>query len=326
MVSELSANANSILNSPTPISTPPSPNENPLIALNISAQINETLTPSTFLQWRAQFEALLIGYNLLDYVTGNYPCPVLNDTPASSLQKTHWVKQDKLILSAILASTTSTITSFISSAKTSQEACQKLSTSKSRTRAMQLKEDLTLIKKENRTVQEYLQIVKSLADEIALVDHPISDDDLTFYILNGLGPDYHEIATPIRALEKARMFEELHDLLVGHEAYLRRLEATTQHLVATTNYSNRFAGNRPGGNSQNDNNSYRCFNKSQGTRNNNGSRDNRKQSNNGGKSTGLRRYQLKCQLCDQLGHVAKQCPEMHFLIVLQPVTKRKPIG
>ena len=41
---------------------PPSALAKPLIALNIIAQINEKLTPSTFPQWRSQFEALLIGY------------------------------------------------------------------------------------------------------------------------------------------------------------------------------------------------------------------------------------------------------------------------
>jgi len=62
---------------------------------------------------------------------------------------------------------------------------------------MQLKEELTLIKKANRSIQDYMYTVKALADEIALIDHPISEDDLTFYILNGLGPDYRENAAPI---------------------------------------------------------------------------------------------------------------------------------
>ena len=39
----------------------PSAANKPLIALNIPTQINEKLTSSTFPQWRAQFEALLIG-------------------------------------------------------------------------------------------------------------------------------------------------------------------------------------------------------------------------------------------------------------------------
>ena len=77
MVSEQpSSHENLIPNSENthqPISTPPSPTNIPIIALNISAQINEKLTPSTFPQWRAQFEALLIGYNLLDYVIGDNP-------------------------------------------------------------------------------------------------------------------------------------------------------------------------------------------------------------------------------------------------------------
>jgi len=78
-----------------------------------------------------------------------------------------------------------------------------------------------------------------LADEIALIDHPISNDDLTLYILHGLGSDFREIAAPIRAREKSLTFEELHDLLVGHDNYLRQLESATHQLVASTNYINR---------------------------------------------------------------------------------------
>jgi hypothetical protein len=52
------------------------------------------------------------------------------------------------MLSAILASTSPSITPLIATTKTSHEALKKLLTlyaSKSRTRAMQLKEELTLI-------------------------------------------------------------------------------------------------------------------------------------------------------------------------------------
>ena len=86
-----SSHENSILNFENthhPISTPPSPTDIPLISFNISAQINEKLTPSTFPQWRAQFEALLIGYNLLDYVTSDNPPPP-SDSSTTNSQKTH---------------------------------------------------------------------------------------------------------------------------------------------------------------------------------------------------------------------------------------------
>ncbi|KAF5469012.1 hypothetical protein F2P56_013117 [Juglans regia] len=247
-----------------PISTP----ENPLVVLNITAQINEKLTSSTFPQWRAQFEALLIGYDLMDYVTGDSHCPLSDGTPTSSSRKTHWVRQDKLILSAILASTSSTITPLIATAKTSHEAWKKLNNmyaSRSRTRAMQLKEELTLVQRGNRSVPDYLHAIKALADEIALIDHPISDDDLTLYVLNGLGPDFREIAAPIRAREKSLMFEELHDLLVGHENYLHRMEIASQQLVAAANFTARKNGSSGG---QQQRTSY----KSNGSRNPNFSR------------------------------------------------------
>ena len=102
---------------------------------------------------------------------------------------------------------------------------------------MQLKEELTLIQRGNRTITEYLHVVKTLADEIAIIDHSISDDDLTLYVLNGLGPDFREITTPIRARESSMTFVEFHDLLVGHEAYLRHLEAATQNIVASANFT-----------------------------------------------------------------------------------------
>ena len=58
---------------------------------------------------------------------------------------------------------------------------------------MQLKEELTLIQHGRRSIIDYLHAVKKLADEIAIINHPISDDDLTLYVLNGLGSDFREI-------------------------------------------------------------------------------------------------------------------------------------
>ena len=95
--------------SQNPNNQPMSPIETPLIALNITAQINCKLTSSTFSQWRAQFEALLIGYDLMDYVTGQSTCPPSNRTTYSASILNNWIRRDKLILIAILASTSTTM-------------------------------------------------------------------------------------------------------------------------------------------------------------------------------------------------------------------------
>ena len=107
----------------------PSAANKPLIALNIPTQINEKLTSSTFPQWCAQFEALLIGYNLLDYVEGTLRCPLSVATPVDELHKIHRVQHDKLILSAILAFTSPSITPLIATTKTSHEAWKKIKNS-----------------------------------------------------------------------------------------------------------------------------------------------------------------------------------------------------
>ncbi|KAJ0021733.1 hypothetical protein Pint_31459 [Pistacia integerrima] len=279
------------------VTSPPSPTNVSLIALNISAQINEKLTPSTFSQWRAQFEALLIGYNLFDYIAGTNSLPPPSDSSTSSLQSLHWLRQDKLILSAILASTTPTITPFLSVAKTSEEAWRKLHTlSASRLLA-------------------YLP--KPFRCQISLIDHPVADDDLTLYILNGLGSDFREIAAPIRAREKSLTFEELHDLIIGHDAYLRRLDTITQQLVASANYSNQrsigghsFRGNSKTGSGRNGGFSCPDSNPS-ASRSSSGS-------NNSKRFHGQRKYAPKCQIYDEFGHIVKACSRASFMPLQQP--------
>ncbi|RVW64180.1 Retrovirus-related Pol polyprotein from transposon RE2 [Vitis vinifera] len=265
------------------MSSPTQPTfEIPLVVFNITAQINEKLTPSSFPQWRAQFEALLIGYDLMDYVTGESRCPPSDGTPPSIAKKHHWVRQDKLILSAILASTSQPLP--------------------------------LLLPQQKPPMMPGKNYPPCLADEIALIDHPISDDDITLYVLNGLGPEFREIATPIRAREKSLAFEELHDLLIGHENYLRRMEAATQQLVAAANFTSRRSGfstsqqqkaSHKGNGSPRSQGQYR-FSSSNGP-----SRDPRRSNNQGRFNSNQRRYQPKCQYCDQMGHTAKACPQLN---------------
>ena len=122
-----------------------------------------------------------------------------------------------------------------------------------------------------------------------------SDDDLTFYILNGLGSDFRKIATPLLT------FEELHDILEGHDSYLRRLESSTQQLEASANYSYHhkqnfisYGGSHPkGSNKTNGSSRSPGHNKiPQGP-----FKDNHKSSTN--RYTQMR-YQPKCQFRDQI--------------------------
>lgn len=46
---------------------PSSSSNTPLITINVVTTINEKLTHATFPQWRAQFEELLIDYDLIEF-------------------------------------------------------------------------------------------------------------------------------------------------------------------------------------------------------------------------------------------------------------------
>jgi len=160
---------------------------------------------------------------------------------------------------------------------------------------MQLKEDLTLIQRGTRTVTDFLYSVKSIADELALIDAPLSVDDITFYVLNGLGPEYREIVAPIRTRESSLSFEELHDLLIGHESYLKRLDINPPSLVVTAHNTqrkdHRFSKKQPWSSLHAATQKYDSKSQPRYFR--------------------QQKYTPKCQYYDQLSHVAKYCPQLH---------------
>ena len=87
MVSEQSQTSNkylSFLSSYDMAAISASTIDSPIITINAATTINEKLTPSTFPQWRAQFEALLIGYDLIDFVTGVKKCPAIDATNSAT--------------------------------------------------------------------------------------------------------------------------------------------------------------------------------------------------------------------------------------------------
>lgn len=84
---------------------------------------------------------------------------------------------------------------------------------------------------------EYLQLIKAISDELAIIDAPLAEDDIIIHALNGLGPEFKEIAAAVRARENPITFEELHDKLVAYEGYLKREEAGSDVSIATANYT-----------------------------------------------------------------------------------------
>ncbi|GAV77391.1 UBN2 domain-containing protein [Cephalotus follicularis] len=73
--------------------------------------------------------------------------------------------------------------------------------------------------------------MKNIVDELAIVNDPVSEDDLILYILNGLEPDYREISAAIRARDTLITLEELHDKLTAFEGTWRKLISTMTFIL-----------------------------------------------------------------------------------------------
>ena len=101
---------------------------------------------------------------------------------------------------------------------------------------------------------------------------------------------------------------------MGHDAYLRRLESTTQKLVALANYSNRGLAFSSGGQHSKGNfkNGYGRNGGSSRQDSNQGSYRPSGGPNNSKKSIRQHKYTPKCQIYDELGHIAKHCPHLCF--------------
>nr|KYP46384.1 Retrovirus-related Pol polyprotein from transposon TNT 1-94 [Cajanus cajan] len=239
--------------------------------------------------WKVQLNALLVGYDLIGLVDGQLTCPAPNHRDFI-----YWRRQDQLTLHAIISSVDQNVITLLGNIKTSKQAWDILNkryASKTRARIMHLKERLSRYTKGSQSMTGYLHGIKSLADELAIINSPLDDVDLVIHTINGLGDEYKEVSAVIRTRENPIGFEELHDLLSDAENYHKRDDNTNDlQLVATAHAAQ----------------------KSKHTYNKNSSPQNHGSSFNNYRSTSLGfSRKIFCQYCDKPSHTAKVCYKLH---------------
>ncbi|KAF2300583.1 hypothetical protein GH714_014163 [Hevea brasiliensis] len=151
-----------------------------------------------------------------------------------------WDCRDQLILAAIIASVTFYVMNIIVDAKTSAEAWTKLQVAfanKLATRILSSREKLSRTKRDSRPVAEYLQTVKSIAEELSLCGSPITDVDLVVHVLGGVGSEFCDIAAVIHARDTVITFDELQDKLLAHELYLKQIDPSFDSTPIIANYT-----------------------------------------------------------------------------------------
>ncbi|KAK2987221.1 hypothetical protein RJ640_022253 [Escallonia rubra] len=212
-----------------------------------------------------------------------------------------------------------TIQPHISTVSSSQEAWERLLVlfaNKSRSRVMSLKERLFHNPRGTRSIPEYLQHMRAIADDLALIDNPLSEDDLVLYTIGGLGPEFKEIAAAIRARDTSISFDELYDKLGDYELHLKKEDPIPSLSIATANYTHRSNRFTPRNSSINGSASAGRHSNHFHPRNtdHSPSHPNSNQNNWSSSNTQHRiatpRSSLYCRFCDRPRHATNECRKL----------------
>ncbi|RVW24244.1 Retrovirus-related Pol polyprotein from transposon RE1 [Vitis vinifera] len=168
--------------------------QHPLLTINLS---NITKLSSTnYLTWSLQIQYLLEGYDLHHFIDDTHtpPPPTITITGVASPNPAYTIckRQDHLIFSALLGDISISLQPLIAHTTTFLDAWQTLANTydkPSRGHIKQLKEQLKRCTKGSKSINEYMQAIKTCANELALLGKPVDDEDLIDRVLKGLSDE-----------------------------------------------------------------------------------------------------------------------------------------
>ncbi|KAJ8754123.1 hypothetical protein K2173_002021 [Erythroxylum novogranatense] len=158
-------------------------------------------------------------FNMLGYIHGTLASPLQfldSEKQTCNPAYTLWWWQDQNLISAILGSCSKCIQPIISLVASSKEAWERLLHSyanSSRTRIISLKAKLAQTSKGTKPVAEFLNEMRSITGELALIQNPISDEDLIVHIITQLRDEYNPIVAALKVRESSIDFLELFNKL-----------------------------------------------------------------------------------------------------------------
>ncbi|KAJ0647385.1 putative transcription factor interactor and regulator CCHC(Zn) family [Helianthus annuus] len=202
------------------------------------------LTSTNYLSWKTQLDAILQGLDLYKFVDGSHlaPKPTVNTDGSTKPHADYnaWYRQDRLLFGAIVGSLSAEIVPLITNAKTSLDACKILAStyaSPSRGHIKQLQHRLKKsVKTPDQSITNFMQTIKILVDELAILGKPMDPEDVTDTILQGLDSKaYKPVIESVHARDNPISFHELHEKLINHELSLSQNppESTSIHQPAS---------------------------------------------------------------------------------------------
>ncbi|KAI4386868.1 hypothetical protein MLD38_004755 [Melastoma candidum] len=135
-----------------------------------------------------------------------------------------WQRSDKAVMSLLFSALTSETLGQVVCCKTASKVWFTLKNrfeSVSPSRVMNLKAQLQHLRKDGRTMQQYLSTLKNLVEQLAVVGEPVSQRDYLWCMLEGLPLEYDAVVTSTYSSDRV-IVEEAQNLLVDFDLRLER--------------------------------------------------------------------------------------------------------
>ena len=107
-------------------------------------------------------------------------------------------------------------------AKEAWEAINRNFTGKSKTRILELQTRLHNLQKDTMLVDDYVQLVRSLGDELRVSGSMMNEHNLTFALLRGLGSTYNLFYASTSLLLGSLTFDDVSCNIKTYESHLQR--------------------------------------------------------------------------------------------------------
>uniref|UniRef100_A0A453Q748 Uncharacterized protein n=1 Tax=Aegilops tauschii subsp. strangulata TaxID=200361 RepID=A0A453Q748_AEGTS len=274
----------------------------PISVTTLGNLITLRLTRDNFLLWKTQAVPALASNGLFGYVAGTEEAPpqtLIEGTGDAAVEVANpeflrWFQKDQLVMIALLGSMTEDILGQMTQLTTSAQVwttLHELFASQNRARIMQLRYQLSNLKKKDLTASEYYRKMRGFADAMASIGKPLDDDEVLGYILAGLGPEFEPLVASITARNDPISLSSFYAFFLSAELRLEQ-QASSGNIHPSANVAARHIDGHRGGQG------------GQGARGGHGDQGGR---GRGTRGRGNGRTNLKCQVCSKFGHDALHC-------------------
>ncbi|KAL5582195.1 hypothetical protein UlMin_014637 [Ulmus minor] len=191
------------------------------------------LDSENYLLWQNMLLPILRGYNLEGLILGTMPCPSATITMPK-------------VASRVVGHKTS---------MSLWEAIKNYFGIQNRSRIVLLTRELQKAQKGFLKIEEYLNNVKSIADNLFLAGKPVESSDLITQVLAGLDEEYTPVVVQLTSKDPFT-WEELQSILMTYESRMEQLNAARLSLAAANisqalaNFANRSSSPSIGNRSQ----------------------------------------------------------------------------